>query len=128
MRFSLLLVLLWAGLSMTSFAQTHQHKPKAKPHHDREFKQQKSVVPLKGAAKADSSASQQLRKIEQEGAKSQGAKKGQAEKLKPVKLPHEKPNAPIRVSGGAKGDHGSMATQGANPYKGRLRQKGSHHR
>jgi hypothetical protein len=126
MRFSLVLALALAASTMTAWAQEH-HKPKAKPSHTNKEVKGKSVKP---AVKTPThvSAAQELNRVEQESARASASRKAGTRKqhMAPVLKPDkEKKTPPIRVSTG--GGHAGTSKQGANPYKGRLRQKGSHH-
>ena len=127
---ALLLGVVLAGLSLSATAQQPQYKmPKATPARNTE-KQTKSAAPLKLPATQTSSASQDLKRIEQSTGKTSGVKKTAARTTpKAATLPkasRQNSNPPINFS--AASSHASgMNKQGANPYKGRLKQKSKLH-
>ena len=124
MRFTVVLALAMAGLTMTAAAQKTQ---KTKPSHDIEKDSKKgSHVVVKDSAK--SSTSQELRRVEQSGSKVAGSRRAESAKANraPVlKAEKKESNPPIHFgsSGGGKGGKGKAG----DPYKGRLRHKGSRH-
>ena len=126
MRFSLVLALSLAALTMTAAAQKHQ-KPKSKPSYTAE-KEAKGGGGrnVKAVPAAKSSSAQELRRVEQSSAKAQGSHKADSSKRSAPALKGQKKetNPPIRLSGG--GGKGSKSGKGADPNKGRLRHKGSH--
>lgn len=125
MKFSLFLALALAGSGLTVSAQEH-HVAKAKPSHDKATKAKNTAVKLK-TPNPSASTARQLHQIEQQSKRSTGTHKPAARRAKVATVKADrKPNPPIRF-GGSGGGHGSMTNQGTNPYKGRLRQKGSHH-
>ena len=128
MRFSLVLVLTLAGLTISAAAAEKYQKPKAKPLHGAE-KQAKSQPRSVKAPPSHASTAQELRRVEQSSAKVLASRKANSDKparTGPVlKAQKQEANPPIRFS--AAGGRGSKNKQGANPYKGRLRHKGSHH-
>jgi hypothetical protein len=123
MRFSWFFALVLVGSVVTASAQQH-HKPGTKPSSDQGASKAKaSGTSVKSPVGRDA-ASQELRRLEQETAKSVGAKRSTPrQRVAPVKAEHEKQNPPIRFSG-ASGAQGGSTASGKNPYKGRLRQKG----
>lgn len=128
MRFSLVLALALAGWTMTAWAQQH-NKLKVKPSHTNIEEKGKSAKPAVKTPAANASAAQELRHLEQESAKGPASRGAATRKqahpvLKPEK---EEKTPPIRFSAAGGGGHAGTNKQGANPYKGRLRQKGSHH-
>ena len=129
MRFSLVLALALAGSTMTAWAQEH-HKPKAKPSHTNKEEKGKSGKPAVKTPTAHASAAQELNRVEQGSVKASGSHRAGARKqahMAPVLKPErEKKTPPIRFSAAGGGGHAGTSKQGANPYKGRLRQKGSH--
>jgi hypothetical protein len=128
MRSVPLLALILAGLTFTASAQQPYKTPKAKPHHSEENrssqKQGKVGVSDKKLTPHTSNA-QELRHVEQQTAKA--ASKRSAKHLHPARLKgeHEKENRPIHIASSATGVHGSLNNQGKNPYRGRVKQKGS---
>ena len=125
MRVGTWLVVAVLGWSLTASAE-EPHKIRA-PKQSRESKTVKSSVPVR-EPKTDDALNHQLRAAEQNTTK-MGLVKGPAR-------PHhtrvnlaatkEKPNPPIHFSSAASGGHAMSATQGSNPYKGRLREKRQH--
>ncbi len=126
MRLTLVLALALAG-TMTAAAQTYD-KPKAKPLHKTE-KEAKSQTTVK-AAPLHSSTAQELRRIEQTGAKASThkAEAGKAAHSKPVVKAEKKKdtNPPIRLAAGGNSGHGGKGNKENDSSKGRLRHKGSH--
>ena len=125
MKFSLFLALVLAGSGLTVSAQEYR-VAKTKPFHTKATKAKSTAVTVK-TPNPSASTAQQLHQIEQQNKRATGAQKPAARQAKVATVKAgERPNPPIRF-GGAGGGHGNMTNQGANPYKGRLRQKGSHH-
>jgi len=126
MRFWLSLILALAWVTIPATAQKPQ-KPKAKPTHSEEKESKGSAKTVKPPTNRNSS-SQELRKIEQSSAKTPGARKGDSSKApRPVvKAEKQERNPSIQFSSGGGGGKGSKG-KGSDPYKGRLRHKGSHH-
>ncbi len=125
-----MLALVLAGLTMTASAQKTQ-KPKAKPTHSEEKQSNKgSHATVKEPANHSSSATE-LRRVEQSSSKVSGTRKtesGKAARTNPALKPQKKEtNPPIHFasSGGGSGSGGKGKS--GDPYKGRLRHKGSHH-
>jgi hypothetical protein len=126
MRFSLVLVLALAGLTMTAWAQEH-HKPKAKASHTNKEEKGKNTKPAVKTPSTHASAAQELHRVEQESAKRTASRNSATRKSAPVlKTEKEKKTPPIRFSAAGGGGHAGSNKQGTNPYKGRLKQKGSH--
>lgn len=125
MRFLFVLALAVTGLTMTAAAQKHQ-KPKAKASYSEE-KQSKGGRSVKEPA-AKSSSATELRRVEQSSARVSASHK-QATKAHPapvLKAQKGDGNPPIRfASAGGSGKGGK--SKGGDPYKGRLRHKGSRH-
>jgi len=124
MRFSWAVAVALAGISVSGLAQ-QDNTFKVKPSHTTE-KTPKSSVPIKTAS-TSASANKDLKNLEHQTAKSSAPIRsagqrtpGKAPALKPAKT---KPNPPINFNGSGSGKSAGMASQGTNPYKGRLRQK-----
>lgn len=130
MKGSLILAL---GLSMVTsgiFAQKSQtYHPKKAPHAVE--RKPAKIAPMTKAPGASADTGKDLRRIEQQSAKTPATMKTPAAK-KPAAsdgLLKQKPAPPIKATGGGamgtntKGFSG--ANQGTNPYRGRLRQKGN---
>lgn len=127
MRFSWVLALVLAGLTMTASAQKYQ-KPKAKPAHSGE-RQTKSQPRAVKAPPAHSSAAQELHRVEQSSARVSASRKmnsAKAARTGPVVKGQNEANPPIRFSAAGGSGHGGKGKQG-NSGKSRLRHKGSHH-
>lgn len=81
------------------------------------------------ASPASTSASKELQRVERETAKSAATRSagpktaGTGPALKPAK---DKPNPPINFGGTSGGKGARTNNKGADPYKGRLRQKKAH--
>lgn len=121
------------GAASMAFAQkTQTYRPKKSTH--MEGKSSAKATPMVKMPSATSDASKDLRRIEQQSTRTPGGLKpvgpkgaGTAPAFKPVK---SKPAPPINASvPGGMGTNtkgAGTATQGKNPYRGRLRQKGTH--
>ena len=125
MRFSLVLVLV-VGLTMSATAQKHQ-KQKGKASYTEEKQSSKGARAVKEPAVRNSSA-QELRRVEQSSTRASATHKtqsGKAAHAPVVKKQKGDGNPPIHFAsaGAGKGSKGKTA----DPYKGRLRQKGSRH-
>ncbi len=134
MRFSLVLALALAGLTMTAAAQKHQ-KPKAKPSYTEEKRSGKSQTRAIKKPATHGSTAQELRRVEQSSAKVSASRKAESGKaartspaLKGQKLKGQKKeaNPPIHFASSGSSGKGSKS-KGGDPTKGRLRHKGSHH-
>jgi hypothetical protein len=132
MRSVSLFILILVGVTLAAAQQPQYKKPKAKPYHSEskhsEQSQGKGSVSDKKLT-PHSSNSQELRHVEQQTAKtakSSNAEKRRARSARVVKTQHEK-NPPIHFSS-AGGTKTGTTNQGKNPYKGRVRQKGSNKR
>ena len=128
MKFSVALALAMAGLTMTASAQKLQ-KPRTKPSHSEEKESKKGSRAIKEPANR-STAATELRRVEQSGAKASASRKAESNKAArtnpALKVKEKDSNPPIHLasSGGAgKGNKGKAG----DPYKGRLRHKGSRH-
>lgn len=128
MRFSLVLALVLAGLTMTASAQKYQ-KPKAKPAHSGE-RQTKSQPRAVKAPPSHSAAAQELHRVEQSSARVSASRKTNSDKAARtgpmLKGQKKEANPPIRVSAAGSSGHEGKGKQG-NSSKSRLRHKGSHH-
>ena len=128
MRFSLVLALALAGLTMTATAQKHQ-RPKAKPSHSEE-KQSKSGARAVKEPSTRSSSAQELRRVEQSGARASAPRKaesGKAARTNPaLKGQKKEENPPIHFGSSGGTGHGGKS-KGGDQLKGRLRHKGSRH-
>ena len=129
MKFSVVMALAMAGLTMTASAQKLQ-KPRTKPSHSEEKESRKGSRAVKEPANR-STAATELRRVEQSSAKISGAKKAESNKAArtnpALRVKTKDSNAPIRLgSSGGSGGGGGKGKAG-DPYKGRLRHKGSHH-
>ena len=124
MRSSLAVAVVLAGLSVSGLAQQN-NKSKVKPTHEKAAKQSAPLGKTAGPATASAANAKSLQTAEHQSgrvpASSRSGGKKTASALKPVK---DKPNPPINFSGTGGGKGGGGAS-GANPYKGRLKQKGS---
>jgi hypothetical protein len=83
-----------------------------------------TVAPPKGG----SSSSKDLQNIERQSAKSIGQTHAAKQtRPAPVKMEKDKPNPKINFGNGHTTTNGGMTRQPSNHYKGRLKQKGTHH-
>lgn len=133
MRISLILSLGLAVLTVVASAQENHHAYRVKPSHLNE-KKSAATVPTPKTLTPSNSASMDLRKVERQTAKVSGttpvARPNQnAARADLLKTEKQKPVPPINFTGANGGgvNRVGTTTQGKNPYKGRLRQKGAHH-
>lgn len=129
MKFSVVLALAMAGLTMAASAQKLQ-KPRTKPSHSEEKESRKGNRVVKEPSDR-STAATELRRVEQSSAKVSGSKKAESNKAArtnpALKVKTRDSNPPIHLgSSGGSGGGGGKGKAG-DPYKGRLRHKGSHH-
>jgi hypothetical protein len=84
-----------------------------------------------GKTPTSATAESNLRRLEQQSTRlsaPQKVKRTQGKSPLLMKTQKEKPAPPIRFSGSSNSAKGPGTTaQGTNPYRGRLRQKGTHH-
>jgi hypothetical protein len=130
MRFSLAVAVVLVGISASGFAQqnnTYKVKRSAPP---KAAKKSAPIGTTASPATAAGANSKELQTLERQSAKgsapSRSAKNrtpGTSAALKPIK---DKPNPPINFATTGGGKNAGMTNQGANPYKGRLKQKHPH--
>ena len=129
MRFSLVLALALAILTITATAQKHQ-KPKAKPTYNLEKQSSKGGARAVKEPTARTSSAQELRRVEQSGARATASKKAESSKAArtnaALKGQKKEENPPIRFASSGGAGHGSKG-KGGDQLKGRLRHKGSRH-
>jgi len=127
MRFSVVLALALAGLTMTAAAQKPQ-RTRTKPSHREEKDSRKSHVTAKESSSEKSGGAQELRKLEQSSARLSSARKteGKARTNQALK-PRKESNPPIHFASAGPGKGGGGKGKGGDPYKGRMRHKGSRH-
>jgi hypothetical protein len=130
MRFSLAVVIIVVGISVSGLAQQNGAKASAP------VKAPKQSAPMPmgragGPGTSSAANAKELKAIENQTAKvpatpqSAGKKTpGKASGLKPVK---DKPNPPINFGGTSASKTPGTNHQGSNGYKGRLKQKGTGH-
>jgi len=126
MRFLSLFALFLASLTLAASAQDYK-TPKAKPYNSVSKEKQTKTGGTDKQLKPQTANSVELRRLEAQTAKASASNKGakpQARTARVAKTERDKPNPPIRFSS-ATGTHAGMTDQGKNPYKGRVRQKGS---
>ena len=127
MRFSLAVAIVLAGISVSGLAQqsnTIKVKPSAP---EKAPKSTVSAGRTTGAATSSAANSKDLQTLERQTAKSAGPSRTAGQKkapaLKPVK---DNPNPPINFAGTGGAKTTGTTSQGANPYRGRLKQKHAH--
>jgi hypothetical protein len=129
MRFSLVLALALASLTIPAIAQKHQ-KPKAKPSYNEEKQNGKGGARAVKEPTSRSSSAQELRRVEQSGARATASKKTESGKAArtnaALKGQKKDENPPIRFASSGGSGHGSKGKTG-DQLKGRMRHKGSHH-
>jgi hypothetical protein len=128
MRFSAITALAIACFTMTAAAQKFDKPTRTKPtHHEERVGNKKSRVAVKEPANKNSSA-QELRRVEQSSARS-SAKKSETTKAArtnpALKAQKKESNPPIHFASSS-GAKGGAKRKAGDPYKGRLRHKGSH--
>jgi len=121
------MALVVAALSGTAAPQEYR-KLKVKPSHANAEKEKKGGEPVKmGTSKAP--ASQELLRVEKESSRTAVAQKAAARRqarVTPAMKPQKEPKNPtIHFSSTAGGGRGGANKKNSNPYKGRVRQKGS---
>src|SRR3979409_364906 len=127
MRFSLAVGVVLVGISVSGLAQQNNT---VKVKRSAPAKAPKKSAPMSTTASpatASAANSKELQSLEHQSAKgsatSRSAKKkttGTSAGLKPVK---DRPNPPINFGGTGGSKSAGMTSQGANPYKGRLRKR-----
>jgi hypothetical protein len=124
MRFSLAVAVVLAGISVSALAQ---QTFKAK--HSAPEKAPRKSAPIGKTASpvATNTTSKDLQNLERQTAKASASSRstgkrtpGTGSALRPVK---DKSNPPINFGGSGGGKSAGTSNQGANPYKGRLKQK-----
>jgi hypothetical protein len=127
MRFSAVLILALGVLTMNAVAQKPQ-RPKTKPSHSEEKESTKKGSHAVKAAPTRNSSEQELRRVEQSGARVSGARKsesGKANNNPVLKAQKKEANPPIHFA--SSGGSGKNKSKSGDPLKGRLRHKGSRH-
>lgn len=130
MRFTLAVAVVVAGISVSGLAQQN-NTFKVKPHSAAKAPKKSAPIGKTAASPATTSgsASKDLQNLEHQTVKSSAPSRSAGKRtpgtpaLKPAK---DKPNPPINFGGTGGGKRAGMTNQGANPYKGRLRQKHAH--
>jgi hypothetical protein len=126
MRFSLAVAVVLVGMNLSGWAQQNNTFKVKHPNEAKKAPKSAPVVKTTASPTASTSASKELEGVERQSAKSATARTGgprttgKGPALKPAR---SKPNPAINF-GGTGGGKGAGTNQGANPYKGRLRQKG----
>lgn len=121
-------VFLVVGVSLTGWAQqTGTFRVKRSPP---THKAPKVSAPMAKPAATTNSSAKDLQNVERQSVKStvpsKTAGKKSAGMASAPKLTKDKPNPPINFNGNGSGKSVGAVNQGANPYKGRLRQKHAH--
>jgi len=127
-RFWMVAAIILVGLSVSGVAQQKKNAFKVKPSAEDKAEKHSSGVALPKANRAAGGANaRDLNALEHETAKSSTAstKRTAVKKAPAVKLEKAQKNAPINFGSSAPKGTGGIG-QAANPYKGRLKQKGSH--
>jgi hypothetical protein len=124
MRFSLAIAVVLAGISVSALAQ---QTFKAKHSAPEKAPRKSAPVGKTASPVATNATSKDLQNLERQSAKASASSRsagkrtpGMGSGLKPIK---DKANPPINFGGSGGGKSGGMSNQGANPYKGRLKQK-----
>jgi hypothetical protein len=123
------LLVLGVGLAVLAATCSAQDTPAPRAKHFHERTKPPKGVPV-GKTPTSATPEANLRRLEQQATKLSAPQKARRAPGKSplLKTEKEKPTPPIRFSGSNNGAKGpGTTTQGTNPYRGRLRQKGSHH-
>src|SRR5258705_115158 len=129
MKFSVVLALAMAGVTMAASAQKLQ-KPRTKPSHSEEKESRKGSRAVKEPSNR-STAATELRRVEQSSAKVSGSKKAESNKAArtnpALKVKTKDSNAPIHLgsSGGSGGGCGKR--EAGDKFMGRVGVKGFPH-
>ena len=130
MRFSLAVVVVMLGVSLSGMAQQSGTFRVKKSPPEKAAKSSAPVGKTAKSATASSANAKDLQTIERQTAKTTTSPRAagtkapaKASALKPVK---DKPNPPINFGGTGGTKSPGTTSQGSNPYKGRLKQKHSH--
>jgi hypothetical protein len=128
MRLPLILGLGLALAVSTSFAQQQSANRTMKPHGPARSEKTKKAAPLPRTTAGSAETAKELRRIEQQTAKTplKANSAGQKHASGSAGLLKTKPAAASGSSGGMGTAKGNGTSQSKNPYRGRLRQKGSH--
>src|SRR5258706_7026090 len=128
MKFAVVLALAMAGLTMTASAKKLQ-KPRTKPSHSEEKESKKGSHAVKEPASRTNAATE-LRRVEQSSSKASGSKRAESSKAArtnpALKVKEKDSNPPIHLGSSGGSGRGGKSKAG-DPYKGRLRHKGSRH-
>ena len=124
MRFLLAVAVVLVGVSVSGTAQQSKQLNGKSSHADAAPKSMPAVKAP--GATTTSSTSKELRNVERESSKGTGSAHVGKKAPKAVALTPQKDNRNPPMNFGGKGNAGSVGTsKQANPYKGRLKQKGS---
>jgi hypothetical protein len=129
MRFSLAVAVVLLGISVSGLAQQNNTIKVKRSAPEKAPKKSAPIGTIASPATASGANAKQLQSLERQSARgsatSRSAQKrtaGTSAGLKPVK---DRPNPPINFGQTGGGKNAGTLNQGANPYKGRLRQKRS---
>jgi len=127
MRFALTMALMAACLVVGAEAQKQQ-KPKSKPTYTTDKSSKGSSRSVRLSSGHNNSA-QELHRLEQSSAKTSAARRGSSDRAPRtgavVRAEKQERNPPIHFASGQE-SKGGKGKKGGDPYKGRLRHKGSH--
>ncbi len=123
-RFSWLVAALLMCINVSGWAQQN-NTFKVKPSRPEKAPKSIPVGKTAGSVTASTANAKNLQSVEHQNARMSASSRSAGKKahaLTPVK---DKPNPPINFTGTGGGKSGRAHGQGADPYRGRLRQKGS---
>jgi hypothetical protein len=129
MKFSVILALTMAGLTMTAAAQKFDKPTRTKPSHREEKASNKQSRAVAKEPANKNSPAQELRRAEESSARSSAKKSGpgKAARMNPaLKAAQKKESNPPIHFASTSGSKGGGKRKAGDPYKGRLRHKGSH--
>jgi len=128
MKFSLAIAVVLAGLGASGLAQQQKMFVHIKPAEDSKA-EKRAPLPLpktSAVSGGSSSNAKDLNALEHQTKVTTSTRQPGVKRASAVKLPKEQRTPPINFGGAVAKSSGGNA-QPANPYKGRLKQKGSHH-
>lgn len=127
MRVSLAVAVVLVGISVSGLAQQNNTFKVKRSAPEKAPKKSAPMGTTASPATASGANAKELQSLERQSVKGSGSRSAQKRRgtsagLKPVK---DRPNPPINFGQTGGGKNAGTLNQGANPYKGRLRQKRS---
>jgi hypothetical protein len=127
MRFSLAVAVVLVGISVSGLAQQNNTFKVKRSAPEKAPKKSAPMGTTASRATASGANAKELQSVERQSVKGSASRSAQERTgtsagLKPIK---DRPNPPINFGQTGGGKNAGTVNQGANPYKGRLRQKRS---